>query len=404
MNRELYVTVSQINAYIKNILDNTDVLQNVYICGEISNFKHHWSGHMYFSLKDETGILKAVMFKGANYALSFVPENGMSVIARGKISVYPRDGVYQLYIEEMIPNGEGDLHVAFEKLKQKLMKEGLFEEYHKKSIPRFPKTVGVVTSETGAAVRDIINILSRRYKAADILLYPVAVQGAGAAEEIAAAIEYFNSKMCADVLIVGRGGGSIEDLWAFNEEIVARAIFASEIPVISAVGHETDFTIADFVADMRAPTPSAAAELAVPDMSELIQSILFREKKLCTDIEKKVSFYDEKLRAGEKLLSPTGITLRLDNMSQRLDRGFDMLLAASKTKRDKKEMHLINIASKLDALSPLKTLSRGFSRVVDESGKTVTDAAKLNCGDKISVSFSSGSAQCTVDSINADNN
>ena len=281
-------TVSQINGYVKKILDHNIILNNVWIKGEISNFKHQYSGHLYITLKDEGGVLKAVMFRGSAQSLNFEPSDGMKVLARGRISVYEAGGSYQLYIEEMIPDGVGELYIAYEQLKKQLEEEGLFRPEHKKPIPKFPKRVGVVTASTGAAVRDIINVITRRYPMAEIVIYPAQVQGVGAAESVVKAIEYFNATNEVDTLIVGRGGGSIEDLWAFNEEITARAIFNSNIPIISAVGHETDFTIADFVADLRAPTPSAAAEIAVPSMIELRNRINTDKNRISQNIVKRI--------------------------------------------------------------------------------------------------------------------
>ena len=269
----LTVSVSQLNHYVKRVLEHNGYLKDICIQGEISNFKHHPSGHLYLSLKDEASVLRAVMFRTAASALRFLPENGMKVIARGRITVYEPGGVYQLYIESMEPDGEGALYQAFLRLKEKLDKEGLFDSALKKPIPSYPSVISVVTAASGAAVRDIINVLGRRYPLASVKIFPVSVQGEGAAQEIADAIHFLNEKTIGDVMIVGRGGGSIEDLWAFNEEIVARAIFQSKIPIISAVGHETDFTIADFVADLRAPTPSAAAELATPSSEDVINLI-----------------------------------------------------------------------------------------------------------------------------------
>ena len=269
----IMATVSQLNAYMKRVVDGQAALNDIWIKGEISNFKDHFSGHLYITLKDDGGVLKAVMFKGAAARLTFKAEDGMKVLARGRIGVYEQSGTYQLYISEMTPDGLGELYVAYEQLKKKLSEEGLFDDEKKKPIPKYPEKVGVITAATGAAVRDIINVITRRYPYCEIIIYPAQVQGQGAAESVVSGIEYFNETMSCDTLIVGRGGGSIEDLWAFNEEIVARAIFASKIPVISAVGHETDFTIADFVADLRAPTPSAAAEIAVPSQLELLSKI-----------------------------------------------------------------------------------------------------------------------------------
>ena len=262
-------SVNELNSYVKRILDNDENLKHIFVTGEISNYKAHYSGHLYMTIKDESASVKAVMFAGNASRLRFRPENGMKVLIFGTVSLFPRDGSYQLYISDMQPDGMGALSVAFEQLKKKLAAEGLFSDSYKKPIPKFPTRIGVITSETGAAVQDIFNVLSRRFPSAEVVLRPTQVQGDGAAQDIAKAIYVFNEYNAADVLIVGRGGGSIEDLWAFNEEVVARAVFASEIPVISAVGHETDYTICDFVADLRAPTPSAAAELAVPDRLEL---------------------------------------------------------------------------------------------------------------------------------------
>ncbi|MBR4173565.1 MAG: exodeoxyribonuclease VII large subunit, partial [Clostridia bacterium] len=278
----LIATVSQLNSYMKRLIESQEPISDIWIKGEISNFKEHYSGHLYITLKDDGGVLKAVMFKSAAQNLTFKPEDGMRVLARGRVGVYEQSGTYQLYINEMTPDGVGELYIAYEKLKKRLQEEGLFDDSHKKPIPKYPERVGVVTATTGAAVRDIINVITRRYPYCEIIIYPSLVQGAGAKENIVEAIEYFNENNLCDTLIVGRGGGSIEDLWAFNEEIVARAIYASKIPIISAVGHETDFTIADFVADLRAPTPSAAAEIAVPSQIELAAAISGMESRIKT--------------------------------------------------------------------------------------------------------------------------
>jgi exodeoxyribonuclease VII large subunit len=288
-------SVTELNNYVKRILDNDENLKNVFVTGEISNFKNHYSGHMYMTIKDEGGAIKAVMFSSYASRLKFVPENGMKVIIFGSVSLYNKDGSYQLYITDMQPDGVGALNLAYEQLKEKLQNEGLFSTEHKKPIPQFPEKIGVMTAPDGAAVRDIFSVLKRRYPVAEIVFCPVAVQGASAAPEIAKAIKLFNEQNAADVLIVGRGGGSLEDLWAFNEEIVARAIFQSQIPVISAVGHETDFTIADFVADLRAPTPSAAAELAVPDIFELKSDLLGLKQHLSVLMRNLVESEKEKV-------------------------------------------------------------------------------------------------------------
>mgnify|MGYP004508575339 FL=1 len=388
-------TVSQINAYIKALTDYDDILRNVWVRGEISNFKHHSSGHMYMSLKDSGGVLRAVMFRSANSALSFVPENGTEVLARGRISVYERDGQYQLYIEEMRPVGEGDLYKAFEKLREKLKAEGLFDESRKKPIPRFPRAVGVITSPTGAAVRDIINILSRRF-VSDIKIYPVHVQGSEAAREVAEAIRFFCKNKLADVLIVGRGGGSMEDLQAFNEEITARAVAESDIPVISAVGHETDFTICDFAADLRAPTPSAAAELAVPDAGEISAALSAYEKRISENINAKVSLFSERLSHAEMLISPVRLMQLAENAEQALDREETGLQKLIFEKITNAENEIKALCGKLDALSPLKVLKRGYAFVSDENGTAIKNADNVKINDVINVRLCGGRLLCDV--------
>ncbi len=393
MSERRIVAVSQINAYIKNTLDSDPILQNIWVQGEISNFKLHYSGHMYLSLKDGGGVLRAVMFKGAVASLRFMPENGMQVIARGRISAYPRDGAYQLYIDEMEKEGEGALFVAFEKLKAKLRDEGLFEASRKKSIPAYPKCVGVATSATGAAIQDICNILKRRWPMARIVLHPVQVQGTGAAEDVAAAIRQFNTEKEADVLIVGRGGGSQEDLWAFNEEVLARAVAASEIPVISAVGHETDFTICDFVADLRAPTPSAAAELAVPDIGEVRATLSAMEKRMTNTLALMVSRRRERLRAFTSRLLVE--KRRMDELSIAVDTLTTRAEAAMAAGLEKAERRLLQSATALDALSPLRVMARGYT-VTSRGGKVLKTAADLSENDEISVRFTDGAALCRV--------
>ncbi len=388
-------TVSQINGYIKKILDSNVILNDIWIKGEISNFKLHYSGHMYITLKDEGGVLKAVMFKGAASKLAFQPEDGMLVLARGRISVYEQGGSYQLYITEMTPDGVGDLYVAFEQMKKRLEAEGLFDDRCKKPIPEYPETVGVVTAATGAAVRDIINVITRRYPYAKILLYPALVQGQGAAESVASGIELFNELKCADVLIVGRGGGSIEDLWAFNEERTARAIFASQIPVISAVGHETDFTIADFVADLRAPTPSAAAELAVPSQTELLTKIATGRLRMNNYMARLV----ENLRLKLSKSEPKNPIEKYDILRQRIDdylrmseKGFDRSIL-------EKRRRMGELTAKLDALSPLKVMSRGFSLATDSVGNVIKSVDSLKAGQEFNLRLSDGHARCSVSEI-----
>ncbi len=396
MYERMTLTVSQLNLFIKDIFNQIPALNDIRIKGEISNFKHHTSGHMYMSLKDETGVLRAVMFRNAAAGLEFKPENGMQVIAKGRVGVYERDGQYQLYINSMAQDGMGNLYEQFEKLKKKLEAEGLFDVKYKKPVPMFPKRVGIATAPTGAAVRDIINILSRRFAYADICLYPVLVQGDGAAESVCRAIEYFNDNSAADVLIIGRGGGSIEDLWAFNEEVLARAIFKSVIPVISAVGHETDFTISDFVADLRAPTPSAAAELAVPSATELIEKFETAETRLANAVNKIV----EKRRLQLKVYADKQVLrdpmLKVNEKGMQLDGVFRMFENMVNTSLSEKKQDLGILVSRLDGLSPLNTLKRGFSVAKNAEGKVIKSVAEAKPGNDISVIVSDGEICATV--------
>ncbi|MBQ6935614.1 MAG: exodeoxyribonuclease VII large subunit, partial [Clostridia bacterium] len=325
-------SVTELNDFVKTLLDNNENLKNVFVTGEISNFKNHYSGHMYMTIKDEGGAIKAVMFSSYASRLKFVPENGMKVIILGSVSLYSKDGSYQLYITDMQPDGIGALNLAYEQLKEKLSKEGLFNQENKKPIPVFPQKIGVATAPDGAAVRDIFSILKRRFPLAEIVFCPVAVQGASAAPEIANAIKFFNEKSACDVLIIGRGGGSLEDLWAFNEEIVARAIFESEIPVVSAVGHETDFTIADFVADLRAPTPSAAAELAVPDIIELKSDLLGLKQHLTVLIKNRLNFEREYLDNAEKRLSILSPSNKIMNSRQEISNLYEKIAGSIELK------------------------------------------------------------------------
>lgn len=385
-------TVSQINGYVKKILDHNIILNNVWVKGEISNFKRHYSGHLYITLKDESSVLKAVMFRASAQSLNFDPSDGMKVLARGRISVYEAGGSYQLHIEEMIPDGVGELYIAYEQLKKKLEDEGLFSPDHKKPIPAFPKSVGVVTASTGAAVRDIINVITRRYPMAEIVIYPAQVQGAGAAESIVRAIEYFNAVKEVDTLIVGRGGGSIEDLWAFNEEITARAIFASEIPVISAVGHETDFTIADFVSDMRAPTPSAAAEIAVPSMLELYNRIITDKNRIVRNMTGRIENSRLLLRRF-KMRTPRD---RIDEYNLRMDSLVKRMAGSVKMRAMSMRRSLAEQAAKLDALSPLQTLSRGYSIPTKEDGTVIRSVKDMEKGIEFTLRMKDGSAECVV--------
>lgn len=391
-------SVSQLNNYVKGVLDKDENLAHIFVSGEISNFKAHYSGHYYLTVKDEAAAIKSVMFAGNASRLRFMPENGMKVIIFGTVSLFPRDGSYQLYINDMQPDGAGALNVAFEQLKKKLSAEGLFSQEHKKPIPKFPKRVGVVTSLTGAAVRDIFNVLGRRFPAAEVVIRPCKVQGDGAAEDIAKAIKEFNKQNCADVLIVGRGGGSIEDLWAFNEEVVARAVYASSIPIISAVGHETDYTICDFVADLRAPTPSAAAECAVPDAIELKSRLLSYKQHLFTLAKNAVKTERTKLELIEKSGALKDPTLKIkDNkseliyLSEKLSMLADSYISSNKNK-------LSAIAGKLDALSPLGVIARGYS-LTQSGDKVVTSVKNVKIGDEISVKLSDGTFTANVTNI-----
>ncbi len=401
-NREP-LSVTQVNLYIKQVLGRDDILNNILVKGELSNFKAHSSGHMYMSLKDETGVMRAVMFRSAAARLAFRPENGMKVIARGRISVYERDGQYQLYIDHMEQDGIGDLHIAFERLKKKLEAEGLFDPRHKKPLPKYPKTIGVVTAPTGAAIRDILNILSRRFSYSDVTLYPVLVQGENSAKSIVEAIEYFNRTNSADVLIVGRGGGSIEDLWSFNEEIVARAIYASHIPIVSAVGHEVDFTISDFAADLRAPTPSAAAELVVPEQKELREKFNNVYSRLYTCANR----VTERGRLRLKVFSESGALKnpmsKIDDSRIYLDTLSKAIENACAGALNKKRNSLAVGASKLEALSPLSALSRGFSLTRDKSGSVLKSVKSLTAGDTIGVTLSDGHVSAVVSDVKENN-
>lgn len=400
LNSTPVITVSQLNFYIKSLFESDDNLSYVFLTGEISNFTNHYrTGHLYMTLKDSSSAVKAVMFRSSAQHLKFMPSDGMKVIVRGRVSVFERDGQYQVYIDDMQPDGIGALTIAFEQLKEKLQKQGMFDSDKKKPIPRFPKKVGVITSPTGAAVQDIKNVITRRYPAAEIVLCPVLVQGVGAAEQIARAIRFFNSKKnSADILIVGRGGGSIEDLWAFNEEIVAKAIFESNIPVISAVGHETDFTISDFTADLRAPTPSAAAELAVPDKEELTDAVNYYLSRAGREVAGIINY--ERSRLETVLLSPyfKNPTELLRQKQIYFDSLMTKILSGAKLTLSEEKTRFAVTAAALDTLSPFKVLSRGYSFVTDKNGKVVTDSNLLNENDKLKIKFANGSAECIVSS------
>lgn len=389
-------SVTELNSYVKSLLDKDENLKNVFVTGEISNFKNHYSGHMYMTIKDDGGAIKAVMFSSYASRLKFVPENGMKVIVFGSVSLYNKDGSYQLYINDMQPDGVGALNLAFEQLKEKLNKEGLFNADLKKPIPVFPQKIGVMTAPDGAAIRDIFSVLKRRYPVAEIVFCPVAVQGENAAPEISEAIRLFNKQKAADVLIVGRGGGSLEDLWAFNEEIVARAIFESEIPVISAVGHETDFTIADFVADLRAPTPSAAAELAVPDIFELKSGLIGLKQHLSVLMKNMLASERESLLNIEKRLNILSPSNKILNSRQELSNLYEKIVNSVTLKLNDEKGKLAVVASKLDALSPLAVLSRGYSITYNNDDLPLKSVKDVSNGDNIKVRVTDGEIFATV--------
>lgn len=392
---DMAITVSDLNQYIKNKIAEDEYLNEILVKGEISNFKNHYTGHMYFTLKDEKSLIKCIMFKSYAQKLNFMPKDGMKVFLFGGVSVFERDGIYQIYVKAMEEDGLGDLYTKYQELKNKLEEQGLFDEEHKMPIPKMPKVIGVLTSQTGSVIRDIINVSTRRNPNVVIRLLPVPVQGEGAAQKIAEGIQYMNRNKLADVLILARGGGSLEDLWPFNEEVVAHSIYHSEIPIISAVGHETDFTIADFVADLRAPTPSAAAELAVPDSYEIKQKIITYQNRLRMALLKKVEVM--KLRYEKSMSSfvfkePTRRVqenyIRIDNCVKQLE----MLIRA---KQEKEKMKYSELIAKLDAYSPLKTLSRGYS-ITQKNGKVVKTQAELKSGDVLEIRFVDGQVEAKV--------
>ncbi|WP_458354903.1 exodeoxyribonuclease VII large subunit [Peribacillus frigoritolerans] len=444
MSNQQYLSVSALTKYIKRKFDADPHLQNVYIKGEISNFKQHTSGHMYFTLKDEKARLLSVMFAANNKGMKFLPENGMKVLVKGDISLYEAGGQYQLYVKSMAPDGVGDLYLAYEQLKKKLEGAGLFLAEHKKPIPQYPKSVGVITSPTGAALRDILTTIKRRYPIARIIVYPALVQGNNAAKSIAKAISMANARTESDVLIVGRGGGSIEELWAFNEEIVAESIYDSDIPVISAVGHETDFTIADFVADMRAPTPTGAAELAVPHLNEILERLMNRKNRLTRSIQEAVNFertrltrmersyafryphkmYEQKLEQLDKTMDRLGRTstryfmkkrdelnqlndiLKKQHPEQAVNNAKDELQQHAKVLRRAmeaiyrhKSQQFVHITATLSALSPLKIMERGYGLVFAEDETLVKSTQQVSKGDKIAVSIKDGTLECEIKEI-----
>ena len=395
MTKEV-LSISQLNEYIRGKLDVDPLLNQIAVRGEISNYKMYPSGHHYFSLKDESSVLKCVMFKGNAMRLRFRPENGMKVIAMGKVSVFPRDGAYQLYCSALAMDGVGDLYAAFEALKKKLAAEGLFDPAHKQPLPRYPGTIGIITSSAGAAVHDMLRILNKRYPLAQVRLLPVRVQGAEAPGEIAAAIGYANHYQLADLLIVGRGGGSIEDLWAFNDERVAYAIFESRIPIISAVGHEPDVTISDYVADLRAATPSNAAELAVPDMDALLQNLDAMSGSMAAALARQLKSSRQRLDMlanRPSMQKPTGY---LEQKGKALELLKNRLVSAQTQQLARERHRYVASVSKLDAMSPLKVLTRGYAFAQTEDGTVLKSVDQVEPGQQIAVSLSDGRLSATV--------
>ncbi len=416
------ISVSELNEYIKLVLESDELLMRVFVKGEISNFVNHYkTGHFYFSLKDAGGAVRAVMFRGNASRLKFMPENGMRVILGGRIGVFPRDGQYQIYVDTMEPDGVGALYVAYEQLKAKLTVEGLFDESRKKALPALPLRIGVITSPTGAAIRDILNILGRRFPLAEVILYPALVQGAEAAPDLVRGMKYFNASKNVDVIIIGRGGGSIEDLWAFNDEMLARTVATSEIPVISAVGHETDFTLCDFAADKRAPTPSAAAELAVPDAEELRAVLETLSYCMNNTLSRKLSLFRERLdrlASSRVLTSPMNLiddkrmalameeralSDRMAALLMRKQNAFASYDAALRSRMEAvlaaKRVIFAKNTAKLDALNPLAVVSRGYSAVFDEEGKLIKSVSQTAKGKKLSFMLTDGRVHATVDEI-----
>ena len=391
------LTVSQLNEYMKMLVDGDPVLCNVFVRGEISNFTNHYkTGHFYFSLKDEGALLRAVMFRTNASRLRFLPENGMKVILHGRISVFPRDGQYQIYVDDIQPDGVGALYLAFEQLRRKLDAEGLFDPARKRPIPSVPMRVGVITSPTGAAVRDMIQVMGRRFPLAEIVLYPALVQGADAPESLMAGLRYFNEQLPVDVIIIGRGGGSAEDLFAFNHEELCREVAASVIPVISAVGHETDFTICDFVADLRAPTPSAAAELAVPDMAQLRGVLLGAAQSISGSVGRTLAQYRARLTAlagADALRSPR---YYVEEKRMTVAHLCDRMQSLEEKKVSAARARFAALCAKLDTLSPLRVLSRGYTAVFDDNGVPITLGASLEKGDTLHVRFADATVDATV--------
>ena len=401
MDSKVY-TVSELNAFIKELFDATPPFAQIAVRGELSNYKIYPSGHHYFTIKDSESSLKCVMFKSSAVKLRFRPESGMSVTAFGRLSVYPRDGAYQLYCSGLMPEGTGDLQIAFEQLKRKLSEEGLFDPTHKKPLPRYPKKIAIITSSAGAAVHDMIRILSHRWPMTKVMLLPVRVQGVEAPPEIVGAIRYANRYRVADLIITGRGGGSIEDLWAFNDERVARAIYASDLPVISAVGHEPDVTISDYVADARASTPSNAAEIAVPDMTEEREALYSCGIRASQAMDRRLKQLRTELEQFRSRRVLQDASAYLDDRRIELDHLRDKLISAMENEVARKKHNQVALAASLDAMSPLRVLTRGYTMATNESGEIVWRTADLTPGDRLRLRLSDGSAAVTVDSIDGE--
>lgn len=393
------LSITQINEYIQGVMDRDSLLRAIAVRGEVSNYKVYPSGHHYFTLKDEGGALKCVMFKGNAVKLRFKPENGMQIIAMGRISVYPRDGAYQLYCTGLVLDGVGDLYAAFEQLKNKLAAEGLFDPTHKKTLPKYPKTIGIITSSAGAAVHDMLRILNKRYPLCKARILPVRVQGAEAPQEIAAAIRYANYHKLADLLIVGRGGGSIEDLWAFNDPAVAYVIYESEIPVISAVGHEPDFTISDFVADLRAATPSNAAELAVPDQYALRQNLDSYSATMINALQNRLQAYTRQLRMLSESPALQSPEAYLQQKRKELALISNRILSARNQSLNQSRERFLASAAKLDALSPLKVIARGYTVVHTKDGELIPSAKQTTPGENVHILFRDGTATAQITGV-----
>lgn len=399
-NRQIY-TVSQVNELVKKLIETAPSLSNVYLRGEISNFTNHRTGHFYFSLKDEGGLIRAIMFRSSASKLKFVPEDGMKILARGRIACYPKEGQYQFYAEEMEPDGVGALYIAFEQLKKRLAAEGLFDPAHKKPLPKIPRRIGIITSPTGAAIRDMIHVTGRRFPYAELILYPALVQGDGAAPQLIEGLRCFNTKVPVDVIILGRGGGSMEDLWAFNEESLARAVYASKVPIISAVGHETDFTICDFVADRRAPTPSAAAEIAVPQTAELEQKFLNITARFLQYLNSQITILRQRVEQCAKSPALASPTRYLDEKRTEVFGLARQLDHTMRLRLGEKQTVFAAYTAKLEALNPMAVISRGYAAVFDASKTLLKSIRQVKPGETVSLQLSDGTVHATVDSVQA---